>query len=134
MEFRSPEDWKKIAQHFYYTDIQLQRVVQRFSGHLSLAVHNQNNRLPFSKSYLPLPTGRENGVFLAVEFDGNKVRVFRVRLWGRRGYVIEKKISQTLSVAPCTEGSPEPLITDAVLDCVAALIGTVAGGNYAYLL
>ena len=134
MEFRSPEDWKKIAQHFYYTDIQLQRVVQRFSGHLSLAVHNQNNRLPFSKSYLPLPTGRENGVFLAVEFDGNKVRVFRVRLWGRRGYVIEKKISQTLSVAPCTEGSPEPLITDDVLDCVAALIGTVTGGNYAYLL
>ena len=59
MEFRSPEDRKKIAQHFYYTDIQLQRVVQRFSGHLSLAVHNQNNRLPFSKSYFVIQYKKE---------------------------------------------------------------------------
>lgn len=133
MEYEE-KDWMSIAQYFYWDDVDLQRFSQEFTEETEKALANKPSSLSAIKSYLGLPTGNEQGTYLALDFGGTNVRASRVRLLGKHCFVIEKKISRPLRM----EGKYDYMSSDAtaedLFDFIADIVREAAGGNKKYYL
>ena len=57
-----------------------------------------NSSLRMLKSYISLPTGKETGEYLALDFGGTNVRVLRILLEGRGRYRILRRVVKPLTV------------------------------------
>ena len=89
---REVTDWMNIAQCFYWSNERLLQFSQQFSAEIERVLAGQPSSLQAVKSYLALPTGREQGTYLALDFGGTNVRVSRIRLLGHHCFIVEKKI------------------------------------------
>lgn len=81
------------------------------------------------KSYLRLPTGTEQGDFLALDFGGTNLRVLLIRLLGDGKYEIIKKVAKPLVVPGeydfiCAKAQAEELF-----DFIADMINEVVDGD-----
>lgn len=84
------------------------------------------------KSYADLPSGKEQGEFIAVDLGGTNLRVYLIELFGKGEYQILPKISEPLKVDgkyDYTKGSAEDFF-----DFIAELIGKVVEKGKEYRL
>lgn len=59
----------------------------------------EESSLRMLKSYVGLPTGKEKGEYLALDFGGTNVRVLRIRLDGDGKFEVLKKVAKPLRIA-----------------------------------
>ena len=59
---------------------------------------NGESSLRMLKSYIGLPTGKEQGEYLALDFGGTNLRVVLIRLLGEGKYEVVKKVAKPLVV------------------------------------
>lgn len=130
MERKGSFDWMDVAQYFYVADERLGLFARQFQTTLEGALAGKDVSLSALPSYVGLPTGNEEGTYLALDFGGTNVRVSRIRLLGNHCFMIEKQISKPLRDE---EGKYDYLSAEttgeALFDFIAYLVGIVAGGN-----
>ena len=85
-----------IIQEFTVNGEQLHEIAADFRYDLVKGLENpKESSLRMLKSYVGLPTGKETGEYLALDFGGTNVRVLRIRLEG------EGKFEITIYTACC---------------------------------
>ena len=78
---------------------QLREVASNFRQDLKLGLNDpKDSSLRMLKSYVGLPTGKETGEFLALDFGGTNVRVQRIKLEGAGRFEVIKKVGKPLVV------------------------------------
>ena len=96
MGCKASGNWMNIAQHFYWSDEQLQYFAAAFRQQLEAAETGAPSSLSSLPSYMDLPDGREKGTYLALDFGGTNVRASRIRLLGGHCFIIDKIVSHPL--------------------------------------
>ena len=77
----------------------LREVAANFRQDLKLGLADpKDSSLRMLKSYVGLPTGKETGEFLALDFGGTNVRVSRIKLEGAGRFEVIKKVGKPLII------------------------------------
>ena len=113
----APEELRTIAADFRYDLKQ------------GLADPEQSS-LRMLKSYLGLPTGKEQGEYLALDFGGTNVRVLRIRLEGEGKFEILKKVAKPLIVEGEYDYIGASSTKDQMFGLLAELIDEAVEGNH----
>ena len=113
----APEELRTIAADFRYDLKQ------------GLADPEQSS-LRMLKSYLGLPTGKEQGEYLALDFGGTNVRVLRIRLEGEGKFEILKKVAKPLIVEGEYDYIGANSTKDQMFGLLAELIDEAVEGNH----
>lgn len=98
MAFDSGKFNDVIAQFTVGTD-DLNTIAANFRQDMKLGLNNPDeSSLRMLKSYVGLPTGKETGEYLAMDFGGTNVRVLKIRLDGDGKFEIVKRAQKPLRV------------------------------------
>ena len=127
-------DWMNIAQHFYWDEAALRNFSKCFAVEIEQALCGETSSLSTVKSYLRMPTGNEEGTYLALDFGGTNIRVSRIRLLGKHCFIVEKKVSRPLKVDGEFDYMSCKTTVNELFDFIASLVEEAAGGNKAYRL
>ena len=88
---------QSIIQEFTIDAEQLRQIAANFRQDLKLGLSDPNeSSLRMLKSYVGLPTGKETGEYLALDFGGTNVRVSRIKLMGAGRFEVTKKVGKPL--------------------------------------
>ena len=91
--------FQSILDEFTIGKERLQEIVADFRRDLKAGLENpDDSSLRMLKSYLGLPTGKETGEYLALDFGGTNVRVLRIRLEGAGRFAVLSKVGKPLIV------------------------------------
>ena len=82
------------------------------------------------KSYVGLPTGKETGEFLALDFGGTNVRVLRIKLEGEGRYDIVKKVGEPLIIPGKYDYIGKNSTVDEMFGFLARLIDEAIDGDH----
>jgi hexokinase len=88
------------------------------------------------ESYVGLPTGKEKGEYLALDFGGTNVRVLRICLEGDKKFTICKKVTKPLRVPGIYDYVGEGSTAKDMFDFIAGIVDEAIDGNHTkkYLL
>ncbi len=120
-------DWMNIAQQFYWNNNRLLHFSQCFAAAIADALAGKPSSLMAVKSYLGLPSGSEQGVYIALDFGGTNVRVSRIRLLGNHCFIVEKKISRPLKSDGVYNYTSSHTTAEELFDFIADMVGEAAG-------
>lgn len=101
----------------------------RYDMEIGLGRRPGDSSLRMLKSYVGLPTGREQGDYLALDFGGTNVRVLLIRLLGDGKYEILRKAAKPLLVPGVYDFAGKGSKAADMFDFIAGLIGEVVEGN-----
>ena len=123
--------YDSIIKEFTVDKEELQMIAADFRYDLKKGlVDPDESSLRMLKSYLGLPSGKEKGEYLALDFGGTNVRVLLIRLEGEGKYEILKKVAKPLKV----EGEYDYIGADStaeqMFDLLAELIDEAIEGNH----
>ena len=77
------EHFAQLIDEFTVNSEQLREIAADFRYDLRLGLKNPDeSSLRMLKSYLGLPSGKETGEYLALDFGGTNLRVLRIKLMG----------------------------------------------------
>ena len=93
------KNWEKMRQALQLSGAELRELAQHFRKSAEDALEGKESSLSALRIYLGLPTGRETGTFLALDFGGTNVRASRIRLMGEQGFAVESKVAKPLKCA-----------------------------------
>ena len=110
---------------------ELRELAQHFRKDAEDALAGKPSSLSALRTYLGLPTGREMGTFLALDFGGTNVRASRIRLMGEQGFVVESKVAKPLKCADYDYTSSSTTAEE-LFDFIAAIVKEAAEGNQDY--
>lgn len=127
-------DWMDVAQYFYITDEGLGEFSKEFTTSLEHVLAGKESSLSAVPSYMGLPTGKERGTYLALDFGGTNIRVSKIRLLGNHCFLIDKQVSKPLCLPGKYDYMARSTSANELFDFIANLIGQVAGGNREYAL
>ena len=127
------KNWESMRLALQLSGAELRELAQHFRKDAEDALAGKPSSLSALRTYLGLPTGREMGTFLALDFGGTNVRASRIRLMGEQGFVVESKVAKPLKCADydytCSSTTAEELF-----DFIAAIVKEAAEGNQDYKL
>ena len=93
------ELFQSIIKEFTVDSEELREIAANFRQDLKLGLNDpEDSSLRMLKSYVGLPTGKETGEYLALDFGGTNVRVSRINLQGAGRFDIIKKVGKPLIV------------------------------------
>ena len=123
--------YDSIIKEFTVDKEQLQTIAADFRYDLKQGLADPDeSSLRMLKSYLGLPSGKEKGEYLALDFGGTNVRVLLIRLEGEGKFEILKKVAKPLKV----EGEYDYIGADStaeqMFDLLAELIDEAIEGNH----
>lgn len=75
---------------FVLDDNQVAKISEAFCQSMKAGLTGESISLKMLPSFLPAPSGRESGEYLAVDFGGTQIRVLRVRLEEGRVFVLNQ--------------------------------------------
>lgn len=127
------KDWEKMREELHLSGADLRDLAAHFRREAEAALAGETSSLAALHTYLGLPTGRETGTFLALDFGGTNVRASRIRLLGDQGLAVEYKVAKPLKCADYDYTSPERT-EEELFDFIAGLVAEAAGGNHPYKL
>lgn len=81
------------------------------------------------KSYIQLPTGKEKGEYLALDFGGTNLRTALIRLDGSGSYEVLKKVAKPLTVPGEYDFVGADACADELFDFIAAMIDETIEGD-----
>lgn len=114
-----------IEDGFILTKDDRKRIRRNFAEALSDGMHARKSSLKCLSSFLPVPSGKETGEWLALDFGGTNLRVMVVRLAGSKAEIVRmKKVS--LRRAGAYDYTDANTTAEELFDCIARLILTVA--------
>ena len=120
------DDRSAWAERFYWTDDRLKTFSAAFQHELERALNGVEAAFSVQPSYLPLPAGTEQGLYLALTFAGTKVSVGRVRLFGKGYYILEKTVQRPVRTA-CYDDADDGTTAAAFFDFLAAAVAECVG-------
>lgn len=122
-----------MRQALQLSGAELRELAQHFRKDAEDALAGKPSSLSALRTYLGLPTGREMGTFLALDFGGTNVRASRIRLMGEQGFVVESKVAKPLKCADYDYTSSSTTAEE-LFDFIAAIVKEAAEGNQDYKL
>ena len=88
---------QSIIKEFTVDAEELREIAANFRQDLKLGLNDPaDSSLRMLKSYVGLPTGKETGEYLALDFGGTNVRVSRIKLQGAGRFEVTKKVGKPL--------------------------------------
>lgn len=88
---------------------------------------NEMSSLRMLPSYISVPTGKEKGEFLALDFGGTNVRVLLIELLGNGSYKVLRKVGKPLVFDGVYDFVGADANAEELFDFIAALIDEVIG-------
>ena len=131
------EEFQSILDEFTVDSGRLREIAANFRQDLRLGLKSpEESSLRMLKSYVGLPTGKETGEYLALDFGGTNVRVLRIRLEGAGKYEIVKKVGKPLRVEGSYDYVGVGSTSEEMFDFLAQLIDEAVDGDHGtkYLL
>ena len=120
-----------IIQEFTVNGEQLHEIAADFRYDLVKGLENpKESSLRMLKSYVGLPTGKETGEYLALDFGGTNVRVLRIRLEGEGKFEIVKKVAKPLRVEGVYDFVGVGSTAEQMFDFIAELVDEAVEGDH----
>ncbi|MBR1397627.1 MAG: hexokinase [Selenomonadaceae bacterium] len=114
---------QSIIKEFTVDAEQLREIAANFRQDLKLGLNDpKDSSLRMLRSYVGLPTGKETGEYLALDFGGTNVRVSRIKLQGAGRFEVTKKVGKPLIVPGEYDYVGVGSTSDQMFDFLAELI------------
>ena len=126
-----------IIEEFTVNGDTLHEIAADFRYDLRKGLQNPDeSSLRMLKSYVGLPTGRETGEYLALDFGGTNLRVLRIQLKGEGKFEILKKVAKPLKVEGVYDFIGPDSTAEQMFDFIAELVDEAIDGDHTkkYLL
>ena len=125
------EQFKAIKAEFEIDGEHLQEIAASFRQDLQLGLRDVSlSSMRMLKSYVGLPSGKETGEYLALDFGGTNIRVFRIRLDGDGKYEIIKRVGRPLIVPGEYDYICKDATAEQMFDFIAELIDEAIDGDH----
>ena len=125
------ENFQSVIKEFTVDSERLQEIAANFRQDLKLGLRSpEDSSLRMLKSYVGLPTGKEKGEYLALDFGGTNVRVLRIRLEGEGKYEVVKKVGKPLRVDGIYDYVGIGSKAEDMFDFLAGLIDEAVDGDH----
>ncbi|MCI6158287.1 MAG: hexokinase [Selenomonadaceae bacterium] len=112
-------------------DAAVEQVAQNFQQDLQTGLEDvEKSSLSMLKSYVALPTGKETGEYLALDFGGTNVRVLRIRLNGGGAFDVLKKVAKPLRVEGVYDYIGAGSKAEQMFDFIAELVDEAVEGDH----
>lgn len=123
--------FKEIKAAFTLDNDTLHHIADDFRAemHAGLA-HEKGASLRMLRTFASLPTGKETGTFLALDFGGTNVRALRLRLDGSGKYKIESKVAKPLTLPGVYDYVCADATADEMFDFLAEIIDEAIEGDH----
>ena len=126
------EQFKEIISEFTIGGERLHTIAASFRQDLQLGLRDvTQSSMRMLKSYVGLPSGKETGDYLALDFGGTNIRVFRIRLDGGGKYEIIKRVGRPLIVPGEYDYICKDATAEQMFDFIAELIDEAIDGDHA---
>ncbi|MBQ7476172.1 MAG: hexokinase [Selenomonadaceae bacterium] len=123
--------FQSVITEFEATTEMLREVAANFRQDLKLGLANpDNSSLRMLKSYVGLPSGKETGEYLALDFGGTNVRVSRIKLNGNGDFEILKRVGEPLIVEGEYDYIGKNSTAEQMFDFLAKLIDESIDGDH----
>lgn len=123
--------FKDILAEFTIDSEQLQGIAASFRQDLQLGLRDvELSSMRMLKSYVGLPSGKETGEYLALDFGGTNIRVFKIRLDGDGKYEIIKRVGRPLIVPGEYDYICKDSTAEQMFDFIAELIDEAIDGDH----
>ena len=124
------EQFKEIITEFTIDGERLHSIAASFRQDLQLGLRDvELSSMRMLKSYVGLPSGKETGDYLALDFGGTNIRVFRIRLDGDGKYEITKRVGRPLIVPGEYDYICKDATAEQMFDFIAELIDEAIDGD-----
>ncbi len=125
------EQFKEILAEFTIGGERLHEIAANFRQDLRLGLRDVTlSSMRMLKSYVGLPSGNEKGDYLALDFGGTNIRVFRIRLEGGGKYEIIKRVGRPLIVPGEYNYISKDATAEQMFDFIAELVDEVIDGDH----
>jgi len=125
------EQFKEILAEFTIGGERLHEIAANFRQDLRLGLRDVTlSSMRMLKSYVGLPSGNEKGDYLALDFGGTNIRVFRIRLEGGGKYEIIKRVGRPLIVPGEYNYIAKDATAEQMFDFIAELIDEAIDGDH----
>ena len=129
--------FQNIITEFTIDSDRLHQIAGDFRYDLRKGLEDVNqSSLRMLKSYVGLPTGDEQGEYLALDFGGTNVRVLRIKLLGHGKFEVVKKVAQPLRKPGEYDYVGEGSTAEEMFGFIAGLVDEAIEGDHTtkYLL
>ncbi|MCR5834626.1 MAG: hexokinase [Selenomonadaceae bacterium] len=124
------EQFKDIISEFTVSTERLQEIAAAFRQDMQLGLRDVTlSSMRMLKSYVGLPSGKETGEYLALDFGGTNIRVFKIRLDGNGEFEVVKKIARPLIVPGEYNYISKESTAEQMFDFIAEMIDELIEGN-----
>lgn len=121
----------EIIREFTVNSEELHEIAADFRYDLVKGLENPDeSSLRMLKSYVGLPTGKETGEYLALDFGGTNVRVLRIRLEGDGKFEVVKKVAKPLRVEGVYDFVGAGSTAEQMFDFIAELVDEAVDGDH----
>ena len=125
------EQFKDILAEFTIDTERLHSIAASFRQDLQLGLRDVSlSSMRMLKSYVGLPSGKETGEYLALDFGGTNVRVFKIRLDGDGKFEIIKRVGRPLIVPGEYDYICKDATAEQMFDFIAELIDEAIDGDH----
>ena len=125
------EQFKEIISEFTIGGERLHNIAASFRQDLQLGLRDVTlSSMRMLKSYVGLPSGKEKGDYLALDFGGTNIRVFRFRLSGGGKYEIVKRVGRPLIVPGEYDYICKDATAEQMFDFIAELVDEAIDGDH----
>ena len=122
--------FQEVLGEFSATTEMIREVAMNFKKDLQLGLKDvSSSSMRMLKSYVGLPSGKETGEFLALDFGGTNVRVIRYRLEGEGHSKIIRHVAEPLIVAGEYDYVGKGSTQEQMFDFLAKLIDDAIEGD-----
>ena len=123
--------FQEIISEFTVNNERLREIASNFRQDLQIGLRNpDDSSMRMLKSYVGLPSGKETGEYLALDFGGTNVRVSLIRLDGAGRFEIVKRVGRPLIVEGEYDYVGKGSTREQMFDFIAGLIDETIGGNH----
>ena len=123
--------FQSVITEFEATTEMLREIATNFRQDLQLGLKNpDSSSLRMLKSYVGLPSGNEQGEFLALDFGGTNVRVSRIKLNGGGEFEEIKRVGEPLIVEGKYDYIGKNSTAEQMFDFLAKLIDEAIDGDH----
>ena len=121
--------YDEVLADFSISDEELQKVSADFEAEMQTGLEGEDSTLRMLRSYVALPTGKEIGDFLALDFGGTNVRALHILLHGGGRYQVIKKAAKPLTKPGVYDYVAESATAEEMFDFLAELIDEAIESN-----
>ena len=123
--------FQEVLSEFAATPEFIREVAANFRQDLQIGLRDpKSSSMRMLKSYVGLPTGKEKGEFLALDFGGTNVRVLRIKLEGEGRYEVTKRVGEPLVVPGKYDYIGKNSTVDQMFGFLARLIDEAIDGDH----